>query len=112
MFANSTAVATKGIPLRRRMLQLLAVILVMLGTTIVAEARMGTSGMSSPTVSSTTTLAPGHNQNHGYAYGTYTPPPYNYGANRPHASSNESGGTVSSNSGGSGTKPIKKPNLQ
>ena len=86
----------------------------MAGTATVAEARMGGNiGMSSPRFGSTTTLAPsGHTPGHGYGYGSYTPPPYNYGADRPRGSSDQSDGSVSFNSGGSGTKLTKKPNLQ
>jgi hypothetical protein len=101
------------VSLHRRTLQSLAVIVVMAGTATVAEARMGSIGMGSPRFSSTmTTVAPGHTTGHGYGYGSYTPPPYNYGADRPRGSSDQSGSSASFNSGGSGTKPIKKPNLQ
>lgn len=102
-----------AVSLRRRALQALAGILVLAGTVTVAEARMGTFGMGSPTMGPMTTLAPTDSHHgHGYGYGSYTPPPYNYGANRPRGSGDQSGGSGSFSSGGSGSKPIKKPNLQ
>ena len=102
-----------AMPLRRRTLQVLAGILILASTATVAEARMGTFGMISPTLGPMTTLAPTDpHHGYGYGYGSYTPPPYNYGADRPRGSGDQSGGSGSFSSGGSGTKPIKKPNLQ
>jgi hypothetical protein len=58
-------------------------------------------------------LAPGRDPNLGYGSGPHPAPPSYYGSpSRGSTTDSQSDGTVSFNSGGSGTKPPKKPNLQ
>jgi hypothetical protein len=59
-------------------------------------------------------LAPGRDPNLGYGSGPHPAPPYYYGSpqSRGGFTSTQFDGTVSFGSGGSGTKPPKKPNLQ
>jgi hypothetical protein len=59
----------------------------------------------------TMTLAPGRSMNIGYG-GNPAPPYYAGGAPARGGNDQSAGGSVSFNSGGSGTKPAKKPNLQ
>jgi len=99
-----------------RGLAVLAAILITTAATTVAQARIGGLGMGMPMQHGmTTTMAPGWPRGYGAPkYPPPYPPPCSYGrCARSSSSSDQGGGTGGFNpGGGSGSKPIKKPNLQ
>jgi hypothetical protein len=102
--------------LNNRGLAVLAAILMTTAATTLAEARIGLSVSGPMQHGMTTTMAPGWTR--GYGTPKYPPPyapPCYYGhCPRSPSSADQGGGGTGgfSPGGGSGTKPIKKPNLQ